>query len=103
MYNKHYTVLDKKGDSRHITTYRSPDGIERIIAEDVAYTEFHGPMASIGFRWEFVEFVEPDDEYDPLLVQIYVDRIDGAGDPFDSAEYRKVLDGHVSFLRLFEQ
>jgi hypothetical protein len=103
MYNKHYkyyTVLDEKGDSRHVTTYRSSDGIELIIAEDVAYTEFHGPMASIGFRWEFAE---PDWEYNPCLAQIAVDTINGAGETFNSAEYRKVLDGHVSFLRLFEQ
>lgn len=99
MYNKHYTVLDKEGDSRHVTTYRSPGGIERVIAEDIAHTGVHGPMAPIGSRWEFVE---PDWEYDPCLAQITVDSIDGAGDPFDPAEYKKVLDGHVSFLRLFE-
>ena len=93
-----YTVLTEQGDSAYIFTIIDPDGVERIISEETAYTATHGMDAPIGSEWQFA--VIGEDEYNPLVAQVWVDSIDGHGDEFNPENYLSVQTGRKPFSSL---
>ena len=93
-----YTVLTEQGDSAYIFTIVGNDGTERIVGEEVGYTSVHGPGAAIGSEWQFA--VIGEDEYNPLVAQVWVPSIDGCGDPFNPSDYLVVKEGRKPFPSL---
>ena len=93
-----YTVLTKEGDSAYIVTIIGNDETERIIGEEVGYTSVHGMDAPIGSEWQFA--VIGEDEYNPLIAQVWVDSIDGHGDEFNPENYLSVQTGRKPFSSL---
>ena len=93
-----YTVQYKNLDSGYISTIIDPDGVERIIGEEIGYTSVHGTDAAIGSEWQFA--VIGEDEYNPLIAQVWVDSIDGHGDEFNPSDYLSVQTGRKPFSSL---
>ena len=93
-----YTVLYSTRDSGYVSTLIGSDGVERIIGEETSYTSVHGMDAPIGSSWEFA--VIGGDEYNPLIAQVWVDSIDGCGDPFNPSDYLSVQTGRKPFSSL---
>jgi len=83
-----YFAVDTIGDLQWLTTFTSSDGVERIIAQSVAYVSVHGPSAAIGSQWEFA--VNGEDEYSPSIAQTWVDSLESQGEVFLPENYKEI-------------